>query len=280
MHWKCFMNLSCLSSNVTLGPTTLMVECEPTDLTGQSAFAFAIRPFNIAYNDNHCLLSLPSPTETHGQDSDTSSHLSIGSSVTPTCGMYHEDDQQSHPGGIHMNKTHGPIARLHRTQVQTMLMRCQMLQNTQRSVARRPWAVARERLQVHYAEEVMVLAYQAGKLAESLQDNGLQARCEYCAGCACLGIDDAITAVSHFKRAQLLDLLSRGTDTSEKMAAGLRPQERRHLDILLRAIERAEAGGEAVSIDGLRVTLHPLSPPRRDFITRELIYIKHGNKVG
>lgn len=161
---------------------------------------------------------------------------------------------------------------MRRTQIQTMLLRCQVIQATVQSIQCRPWVknVAAS-IQNHY-EIMKQLAYEACLLAEGVQGPGLQARSEYWAGRACAGTDDLHAAVEHFERAKLLDPYAIG----EEQSFGLAAKEKKDLNVLLQKVAQCIEVKETADEASLP------SPSSRVFgkrMEQEQLYIRYGNKT-
>lgn len=245
----------------------------PTD---QSAFTFAVRPFHSEYVDHLNNLSLPSPTESESSievipipNPPRSTEL-VDKPVIPQTYSPHSE----HFKGYHtdtparIEAKHGPIAILRCTQIQTMLMRCQILQSTIRGLEGKPWVKHRDELKYQHYQTMRELTCRARQLAEGAQHLALQARCEYWAGRACAGTNDFFAALEHFRRA-----CSGGT-------GGLRCEEAVDVHALLRGVEgcvEAVQRNNGVLLDSERGWC-PQAELRK-WTAREQSYVRCGSKA-
>ncbi|KAJ8114161.1 hypothetical protein OPT61_g3884 [Boeremia exigua] len=169
---------------------------------------------------------------------------------------------------VRSKTAHPIIANLRDNQVQTILLRCQVLQRTINIFAHRPWTANGHKMRFRYAERMQDLAHKARQLAAGLKDPGLQIRCEFWAGCASAAADDLSVAMYHFETV-------RGHDF------GLLPQERRNFDLVLLAMERLRDAGniDSISYHDFSEALDPVLSVRDVFTTSEKRYIKYGTKA-
>ncbi|KAF1362715.1 hypothetical protein EJ07DRAFT_152961 [Lizonia empirigonia] len=245
----------------------------PTD---QSAFTFAVRPFYSEHVDHLINLSLPSPTETESSieailfpNPPESTEPLVKPVILQTYSPHSEHFkgyQTDTPACIEAK--HGPIAILRCTQIQTMLMRCQILQSAIHGLEGKPWVKHRDELMYQHYQTMRELTYKARQLAKGAQSQALQARCEYWAGCACAGTNDFFAALEHFRRA-----CSGGT-------GGLRCEEAVDVHALLRGVERcveAVQRNNGVLLDSERGW--SAQAELRKWTAREQLYVRCGSKA-
>lgn len=255
------------------------MDCRSPYLAGQSAFAFAARPFNVSYvgNCRNTVPRSPAPQITIRQRAPNPHLLDLNGDVVLRVDSVHSGGESQHclENSPYTEISNTLSATLHRKEILIILMRCQVLQLTLQCIADRSWTADAERLQFRHAENMRVLAYKARQLAEGLHDRGLQARSEFWAARACIATtkDDAPGALRHLKRARLLDVLTDSAETTKNNGTGLTLKERQELDALLSDVARAEADDADASNGGF---IQELRSPQRNFTTREMMYIKHG----
>lgn len=261
-----------------------MVECEQHSTPAeQSAFSFAICPFHHEQTGHRIGSYLPSPTHTNPthEPFDFPSPTQATAPVAEHANRVHGDalseqhkDRLSERSDLiaRVKSRHGPVAMMRRTQIQTMLLRCQVIQATIQSIQCRLWAkTGAAAIENHY-EIMRQLAYKAYSLAEGVQEHGLQARSEYWAGRACAGTDDLRAAVEHFERAKLLDPYAIG----EEHLFGLTAKEKKDLDILLQKVAQCIEVKETGDVASLP------SPNSRVFgkrMEQEQLYTRYGSKI-
>lgn len=270
-----------------------MTDCKQSTLSvGQSAFAFAVRPFNSNFIDRESSLCLLSPTETISSRRSTPTLASPGADGTGAkwvCST-HTVGPRRHQSDItaRVRARYGPIAILRFIQIQTMLMRCQVLQSIVQSLEGKPWSANHDDTVFWKYEEMRELAYKARPLAEETQNLGLQARCEYWAGRACVGTDDPVAAAGHLKRARMLDVSDHPFSKVERQVLSLTHNERLHLDALIQSvIQRIEATDNDAPICTLEqkhmvqqlTTPSPSELASKKLTAREQLYVKYGKEM-
>jgi hypothetical protein len=169
-----------------------------------------------------------------------------------------------------------------------MLMRCQVLQSILQSLEGKPWSANHNDEVFWKYEEMRELAYKARQLTEETQNMGLQARCEYWAGRACIGTDDPVAAADHLKRARMLDVSGHPISTGERQIPSLTRKERLDLDALLQStmqrIEATNNGAPACTLEQELMaqqlaTPSPSELASKKLTAREQLYIKYGKEM-
>jgi hypothetical protein len=186
-----------------------MTEWEPDPPTAeQSAFSSVFHPFHVEQVNRAIDTSLPSsiyPDTTHDPPS-PSSPLEADPQVTDRRDRIYreallehkseaivEQDVPVRPRAKHNARAksrRSAVTTMRRTQIETMLLRCQLLQATILSLeCRQESNKTTASIQTHY-ETMRQLAHQALLMVQGLRNPDLSANCEYWAGRMSAGFDD------------------------------------------------------------------------------------------
>lgn len=186
-----------------------MTEWEPDPPTAeQSAFSSVFHPFHVEQVNRAIDTSLPSsiyPDTTHDPPS-PSSPLEADPQVTDRRDRIYreallehkleaivEQDVPVRPRAKHNARAksrRSAVTTMRRTQIETMLLRCQLLQATILSLeCRQESNKPTASIQTHH-ETMKQLAHQALLIVQGLRNLDLLAKCEYWAGCASARIAD------------------------------------------------------------------------------------------
>ena len=245
----------------------------------QSASAFAVRPFGANYMNTHCDGFLLSPTEKVPTEKESPNSLSpqAGEPVVERIDPASDAIPAYRPATPTLFKPpYGPIATLRCIQIQTVLLRCQVLQTTIQSLASKPCLKTIHNPAHHHYETMTQLVHSARQLAAGTHNTQLQARCEYWAGRACAGTNDLRAAVAHLKRARALDGSGDGDTGTGGGGFRFTARERRERDCLLqRVVEYVEKGGDGGGVD----VLLGVESAGWEFTEREKNYVQIGTKV-
>jgi hypothetical protein len=197
--------------------------------TYESAFEFALRPFLNAIDDTHeQQLCLPAPAQPTDSIRDTTPLVVSNQQPLSTGYESHEEEEYIPEYGIpeSLMQKYAFRTRMRHFQLRTLLMHCTVLQATASDIERTPWRTDNKHSADWYYEKIRSLAYKAKPLAEALESNDLQARCEYWAGRGCSGTRDYQAAEAHFELALKLDVPNDTTPKGKARFRGLLPTEK------------------------------------------------------
>lgn len=227
-----------------------MTECEQHSAPAeQTALSFAIRPFHHEQTD-HPMDLYPSPPTRDNlihQQAATSlppqSNAPVDLTDSPRGDATFEQILSSHSRhedailqpqldlAAYIKSLRNTILTMRRTQIQTMLLSCQMLQATIQSIECRPISNNVTTSVYNYYDSMEQLASGVCSLAEGMRDSGLQAQGVYWAAHARAGTADSDGAAEHFRRTESLATW----DSSESSAFIMTKKEKRgcgvHLEV-------------------------------------------------
>jgi hypothetical protein len=128
-------------------------------------------------------------------------------------------------------------ARKHLALLRLFLMRCECLYFTANILECKPGEHPQTSGDNYYSD-IRKFATKAGQLAESLDNRGLQARCQYWAGHGCGGMRDWLAAKDHFAAAIKLDVPHDADAHARSGTKGLKRKEKEDVWILLKTVTR------------------------------------------
>jgi hypothetical protein len=207
-----------------------------------SAFEYAMRPFldtTTDDDDDEFRFRLPSPIE-QGNSSVATSPLfqPLQDDEISYASDEEEEDEEIHEDGVptHLKEKDSFRTTMRLIQLRTLLMQCTILLATVQELERKPWVVDRKRPHHWYYSKMRRLSYKAFSLAQLLESQDLQARCEYWLGRACGGTRDYQAAEEHFKLAVQLDVPNDRHKNGTTRLRGLRPAEKADVRFLLNSV--------------------------------------------
>jgi hypothetical protein len=202
-----------------------------------SAFEYAISAYLGDHVDRRTYLQLPSPKLPNAVSELTSPIIPHFEGDKVSDAVIEKDETKKdvpeykiHPHLTEQNNIRTSIRFMH---LRTLLMQCTVLQSTVRDLERQCWRKDVARLPYRYYSKMRQLAFKARQLAEELNSQDLEARCEYWAGRACGGTKDYQEAIRHFESAINLDVQNYMHPSGRLQLRGLRPREKDDVRFLL-----------------------------------------------